>query len=238
MASLCRTCCRLRSAPASFCTRAPKGAFVAARRFFSQAHLTLSSTRLVTSWPLPQISSFQKIGGRFKLEADDGFRSCFGAVAAAAALRSSEEASRRQISPLGKIGGLQVRRLGLLKEARLQQLPRRSGPETYRRGMPLGFDAPTRCTKQFRRRTGAWFNSCSSLGLTRLAGTAKGRDLESLWAEIRAPDWIRAAVVFLIPTQALGKASEIILHESTNREAGHIDRAMEKLEPQLLERFG
>ncbi|CAE7813562.1 unnamed protein product [Symbiodinium sp. CCMP2456] len=138
---------------------------------------------------------FQKIGGRFKLEADDEFRSCFGAAAVAAA----REAAKQHRD--GRFRRLERSQLADSKSDVLDFL-NKHGFNSCRED--LGLNMPKRHAFWFRRtyplhqavqkKDWRMVKLLLQFGADPTCKDSKGRDLGSCVAEMRAPDWIRAVV--------------------------------------------
>mmetsp|Transcript_58630 Transcript_58630/g.121724 ORF Transcript_58630/g.121724 Transcript_58630/m.121724 type:complete len:153 (-) Transcript_58630:350-808(-) len=137
---------------------------------------------------------FQKIGGRFKLEADDGFRSCFGAVAAAAACEAAKRHRDGRSRRLERSADSKSDVLDFLKKHGFNSCREDLGLNLPKRHA-FGFRRTYPLHQAVQKKDWRMVQLLLQFGADPTCRDSKGRDLESLWAEIRAPDWIRAAVV-------------------------------------------
>ncbi|CAE7797499.1 unnamed protein product [Symbiodinium sp. CCMP2592] len=135
---------------------------------------------------------FQKIGGRFKLEEDDEFRSCFGAVAVAAAAKKHRDGRFRRLER-SQLADSKSDVLDFLKKHGFS-----SCREDLGLNMPkmhaFGFRRTYPLHQAVQKKDWRMVQIMLQFGADPTCKDSKGRDLESFLAEMRAPNWIRAVV--------------------------------------------
>ncbi|CAE7895473.1 unnamed protein product [Symbiodinium necroappetens] len=139
---------------------------------------------------------FQKTAGRFKLEAEDEFRSCFGEVAVVAA---REAAKRHRDSRLRRLERSQL----VDSKADVLDFLKKHGfnccREDLRLNMPkkhaFGFRRTYPLHQAVQNQDWPMVKLLLQFGADPTCKDSKGRDLGTCMAEMRAPDWIRAVVL-------------------------------------------